>query len=145
MTAEWNDSGYRLPSEAEWEYAARGGNQSLGYTYSGSNTADDVAWSKDNSRGSVHKVGTKNPNELGLNDMSGNVREWCWDWDSEYSEVAKMDPRGPDTGSERIIRARDYSFSLKYGRSAQRSRDYPNRLYAVGFRLALSYSGMPGE
>lgn len=146
VTAEWNNSGYRLPSEAEWEYAARGGNQSLGYTYSGSNTADDVAWSEDNSRGSVHKVGAKNPNELGLNDMSGNVWELCWDWYSEYSEVAKTDPRGPDTGSKRILRGGSYISSLKYGRSAQRDSGYPNRLYAdLGFRLALSHSGMPGE
>jgi hypothetical protein len=81
VSCDWNAVGYRLPSEAEWEYAARGGLQTHGYTYSGSNTIDEAAWYYYNSSSSTHQVGTKSPNELGIYDMSGNVREWCWDVD----------------------------------------------------------------
>ncbi|MCL2290893.1 MAG: SUMF1/EgtB/PvdO family nonheme iron enzyme [Bacteroidetes bacterium] len=86
---------YRLPTEAQWEYAARGGNQSKGYKYSGSHNIDEVAWHQGNSNGTVHPVGTKEPNELGIYDMSGNVREWCQDGKRTYTNGLQVDPQVP--------------------------------------------------
>ena len=95
---------FRLPTEAQWEYAARGGNKSKGYTYSGSDAEDDVAWYWYNSDRMTHPVKTKAPNELGIYDMSGNVWEWCSDWYGDYSSAAQTDPTGPATGSGRVGR-----------------------------------------
>jgi formylglycine-generating enzyme required for sulfatase activity len=127
---------YRLPTEAEWEYAARGGNQSNGYTYSGSNNVDDVAWYGSNSGSSIHQVGTKQANELGIYDISGNVWEWVGDWYCSYTADAQTNPTGPATGSHRVDRGGSWGGNGNYCRVAYRSDDSPG-YNNVGFRLVL--------
>ena len=104
---------YRLPTEAEWEYAARGGKKSNGYLYSGSNYLSDVAWYASNSDDMTHTVATKRANELGIYDMSGNVWEWCYDYYGEdyYSKSPKNNPQGPYTGSNHVFRGGCWSSS----------------------------------
>lgn len=129
---------FRLPTEAEWEYAARGGNKSQGYKYSGSNTIDDVAWYYGNSSSSTHQVGTKAPNELGIYDMSGNVWEWCSDWYSYYSSSPTTNPTGPTNGSYRVYRGGGWSYSASSCRVASRFNYSPDyRSHNLGFRLVL--------
>ena len=109
VTCNWNADGFRLPTEAEWEYAATGGSKSRGYIYSGSNDASDVSWNKTTGAGSKPKpVGTKKANELGIYDMSGNHWEWCWDWYGSYSSGNQTNPKGPSTGSKKVERGGAY-------------------------------------
>jgi formylglycine-generating enzyme required for sulfatase activity len=129
---------YRLPTEAEWEYAARGGNKSQGYKYSGSNTIGDVAWYYDNSGSKTHAVGTKQANELGIYDMSGNVYEWCSDWYGAdyYSSSRQTNPMGPSSGSYRVIRGGSWCNRARYCRVSIRGSNFPSIRYdLIGFRL----------
>ena len=128
---------YRLPTEAEWEYAARGGNQSKGYKYSGSNTVGDVAWYAANSS-SIHQVGTKQANELGIYDMSGNVSEWCSDWygSNYYSSSSQTNPTGPTSGSNRVLRGGSWDCNAQSCRVSNRYYYHPSDRYRMhGFRL----------
>jgi formylglycine-generating enzyme required for sulfatase activity len=129
---------YRLPTEAEWEYAARGGHQSAGYKYSGSHNLYNVGWFYDNSGGRTHAVGTKLPNELGIYDMSGNVWEWCIDRYGSYPASEQHDPMRVDAGSGRVIRGGGWFYYARYCRVANRYNDGSgSRERYLGFRLVL--------
>ena len=130
---------FRLPTEAEWEFAARGGKKSQGRKYSGSNDINLVAWYYNNSGDKTHEVGKKTANELGIYDMTGNVWEWCQDWFGNYSDEAQTNPTGSETGSDRVLRggswgglARNCRVSIRYSRSPS------FRYYYIGLRLAMS-------
>lgn len=130
---------FRLPTEAEWEFAARGGNKSQGYQYSGSNNLDDIAWYDDNSASATHDVATKQPNELGIYDMNGNVWEWCQDRCASYSSSPQTNPTGPKKGEERVIRGGDWSYNAIGCRVSCRGKAEPGYIdNRIGFRLALT-------
>ena len=130
---------FRLPTEAEWEYAARGGKKSRGYQYSGSNNLSDVAWYKDNSDRKTHAVGSKQANELGIYDMSCNVREWCQDWYGSYSSSSQVNPIGANSGYHRVCRGGGWYFTARNCRSSYRNSISPDgRGYDFGLRLVLS-------
>ena len=131
---------FRLPTEAEWEYAARGGNKSQQYKYAGSNSLSDVAWYSDNSGDKTHPVKTKNPNALGLYDMCGNVWELCSDWYlKDYYKVSpSKDPQGPSTGSGRVNRGVSWLSNAEICRISIRGASEPDEHYGdTGFRLVL--------
>ena len=129
---------FRLPTEAEWEFACRGGNNSLGYKYSGSDNIDNVAWFDCNSGRKTHFVATKSPNELGIYDMSGNVWEWCSDWYDKYSSGAQANPKGPESGSDRVCRGGSWGGIVRGCRSSDRyDADPSGRDDGLGLRLAL--------
>lgn len=129
---------FRLPTEAEWEYAARGGKYSASYRYSGSNTVGDVAWCGYETGYMTHAVAQKQKNELGLYDMSGNVWEWCNDWFGSYKSSDQTDPQGATSGSGKIIRGGAWSGEEDYCRVSYRSLYSPgSRSSDIGFRLAL--------
>lgn len=130
---------FRLPTEAEWEYAARGGKKSRGYQFSGSITLGDVAWYKENSGSKTHVVGTKQPNELGIYDMAGNVWEWCQDWYGSYCISPQTNPTGAVRGSDRVNRGGSWGNSAGYCRTSCRVNSTPDYRYiGLGLRLVLS-------
>jgi formylglycine-generating enzyme required for sulfatase activity len=132
---------YRLPTEAEWEFAAKGGVNGEGFEYSGSDELNSVAWCPENSLGVLHEVGGKKPNELGIYDMSGNVWEWCSDWFGKYNSYVQINPVGPASGSPRVMRGGSWDCQTSFEnrcRVATRQRLPPDAMSEdIGFRLVL--------
>lgn len=136
LNAKYPGRKYRLPTEAEWEFAARGGTLSQGFRYAGGNDIDEVAWYGENSGKETHRVGGKKANELGLHDMSGNVWEWCSDWYGDYPAGAQTNPAGPASGSIRVFRGGSAWGGAVDCRPARRTGRTPTfRYVALGFRL----------
>ena len=134
----WTGLNFKLPTEAQWEYAARGGRKSEGYKYAGSNNLNAVGWNAENSWSKPHAVGQKQANELGLYDMSGNVWEWCQDWYGKYNSDSQTDPQGPDKGPGRVSRGGSWLVSSKSCRTSSRyNQGTAYRNDNQGFRLAL--------
>lgn len=129
---------FTLPTEAEWEYAARGGKKTANTKYSGSSSAADVAWYASNSGSQTHSVGQLRPNELGIYDMSGNVWEWCLDWYGNYSGASQINPMGPDSGSDRVLRGGSWINGVGGCRITSRNYyDPDSHVSYYGFRIVL--------
>ena len=140
ITLDSSANGYRLPTEAEWEWAARGGTKQDTFDFSGNSIIENVAWYSENSKNRTQAVATKNPNALRLYDLSGNVWEWCWDWYDTYPTEAKTDWRGPDKGDTRVVRGGGWYGDPQDCRVAYRYYYSPTyRLNCIGFRLARSF------
>jgi sulfatase modifying factor 1 len=138
-TCDWSADGYRLPTEAEWEYACRGGRETPWFWGEGASDADRFAWYSANSVGELRPVGTREPNNFGLRDMAGNCWEWCWDWYGEYGGRAARNPRGPAEGRDRVLRGGSFGREPWFLRSAFRSWHEPgNRSGFIGFRCVRS-------
>lgn len=148
LNEKFPDKHYRLPTETEWEFAAKAGKYSKGYMYSGSNRLSTVGWSG-KKKGIAHSVGEKDANEIGIYDMSGNVAEWCTDWYGEdyYSKTTDaVNPKGPTQGTLRIARGGSYYDDDAMCRSVNRGRfDPKTRQWNIGFRLAIDGSAGKGE
>jgi formylglycine-generating enzyme required for sulfatase activity len=132
---------FRLPTEAEWEYAAKGGAKSKGYKYVGGNNLNEVAWYVENSDKRSHTIGKKMPNELDIYDMAGNIREWCSDWysDTYYKTSPEDNPAGPDRGSNRVVRGGSWGSEEGRMRISYRNNEFPyNSALGFGFRVAIS-------
>lgn len=136
VSCDWTANGYRLPTEMEWMYAARAGNQTHNYTYSGSNDLDSVAWYSANAANLTHTVGGKLANELGLYDMSGNVFEWVWDIYGDYPDAAQNNPRGPTSGSYRLSRGGAWNSNAEACTVSIRThREATFSSFIMGFRV----------
>lgn len=145
LDVDWLGDGYRLPTEAEWEFAASGGLESLGNSYSGSARPDDVAWSWENTAGmgcallaghGPQPVALKEPNELGLYDMSGNLWEWVWDRHAPLPAEAAINPRGPEEGDLRVVRGESWGGNAANARTSTRASGQPHeRNYLTGLRV----------
>jgi len=134
----WTDLKFRLPYEAEWEYAARGGEKASFTRYIGGNSVQNIGWYNGNSKKQSHEVRLKSPNELGLYDMGGNVWEWCQDLYSTYEAVTQIDPKGPSTGTSRVVRGGSWSMGTRGCRASYRDKCISGRRgYDLGFRLVM--------
>ena len=138
-------NGFRLPTEAEWEYACRAGTNTRYYTGNSEGNLDLAGWYRANSQGTTHPVGQKEPNAWGLFDMHGNVWEWCNDWQGSYNDCKNVNPRGPNLGYSRVLRGGGWHYPAPGCCSAYRHRAKPEyRLSAVGFRIARSFNKPSG-